>query len=475
MNTTKRVVIAITVLLVLLIGGIVTREAYLAATATPVISIDYAERINARVREANASFPTPQGDFDTFTHILRELSQADHTLAAAAFPGQDSPMVPYDALYTPSQSAENRALAERGLAEHIASGRLESLSQLPGLVGVSRKLPSDGLLLGVTLPELRDARNAARILAARFVIAAREGREEDATAELERLVSLGMILTHQATLIDRLVGCAVHSVAIDAIRDLHAQGHMSGSLAARLLPVMQRINTRPSYALQLNSERDSTLDVIQRTHSRQGRFIPSEYTRILGGFSPLKPWQLSAFLPRKAETEALANTYYDGVIEAATQPVASRQFTTLDAIADSDSTSPVIKAMIPALSRTLASEDQLLTTLHGVQILLGLEIHRARTGAYPQSLNELVPGVFTQLPVDVIAKDGSFKYVLRPAEVTTGRPFLLYSIGRDQTDNQGNPHPKVDVTALNLSKDHAGFDYVVNRTRPDQTPPPNAP
>lgn len=466
---------AISILLILLIGGIVLREAYLSATAAPAISVDYAERINARVQEANKSFPAPQGDFAAFTYILRELSQADQALAATAFPDQDSPMVPYDALYTPSESAENRTIAERGLAEHIASGRLESLAQLPSLVGVSRHIPSDAPLLGVTLPELRDARNVARILTARFVIAAREGREEDATTELERLVALGTILTHQATLIDRLVGIAVHSLAINAIRDLHAEGHLSGSLATRLLPVMQRIDIRPSYALQLNTERDSTLDVIQRTHSRHGRLIPSEYTRILGGFSLLKPWQLSAFLPRKAETEALTNTYYDGVIAAAAQPAASRQFATLDAIADSDSTSPVIKAMIPALSRTLASEDQLLTTLHGVQILLGLEVHRARAGAYPQSLNELVPGVFTQLPVDVVAKDGAFKYVLRPADVTTGRPFLLYSIGRDQTDNQGTEHPKVDVTALSVSKEHAGFDFVVNRTRLDQTPQPNAP
>jgi len=102
---------AISILLILLIGGIVVREAYLSATAAPAVSVDYTERINARVQEANKSFPAPQGDFAAFTYILRELSQADHALAATAFPNQDSPMVPYDALYTSSESAENRTLA----------------------------------------------------------------------------------------------------------------------------------------------------------------------------------------------------------------------------------------------------------------------------------------------------------------------------------------------------------------------------
>lgn len=475
MSTTKRVILAVGLLMVLLIGGVLTREGYLLATAAPDITVDYSERINARVREANETFPPTHRDFAAFANLLRDVTDADTRLAAAAFPSEQSPTVPYAALYTASESAEHREVAERAMADHVASGRIDTLAQLPGFVGVSRQIPGNSLLLGVNLPELRDARNVARLLTARFALAAREGRLDDAAAELERLAALGTILTHQATLIDRLVGIAVHALAIETIRDLHADGRMSGDLAARLLPIMQSIDTRPPYALQFNTERDSTLDVIQRTHTKQGRFIPSEYTRILGGFAAPIAWQVPAFLPRRSETEAIANAYYDDVVALSQQAPSARDFVQLDALVASEETNPVIRAMIPAVSRAMASEDQLLTSLHGVQILLGLEIHRERTGTYPQSLGDLVPGVFAQLPIDVIAKDGAFRYVPRPAGVVTGRPFLLYSIGRDQIDNQATQHPKVDVTALNMSKDHAGYDYVVNRTPPHQTPATSAP
>ncbi|MFN5945532.1 MAG: hypothetical protein ACK5ZG_16340 [Phycisphaerae bacterium] len=470
MSTTKRVIIAVVVLLVLSIAGILTREGYLLATAAPNITVDYAEQINTRVRETNQSLALPKGDYAAFEHLLRTIAEPDRQRARAAFPTDNSPQVQYAALYNPGESDEQQTLAQQAMADHVASGRIDTLEQLPGLVGAFRKIPGNSQMLSVLLPELSDARHVARLLNARFVLAAREGRQADAAIELQRIVSLGSILTRQATLIDRLVGVAIHSLAIDSIRDLHASGHMPGSLAAKLLPIAQQIGTRPTYAPQLESERACMLDVIQRTHTKQGRFIPSEFDRILGGTGFRAPLQLPVFMPRKAETEALANNFYDLAINISQQPSPARDYSQLDAATAIKSANPVFSAMIPALSKALTSEDQLLTTLHGVQTLLALEIHRDRTGAYPRTLNELVPSVFPQLPPDVIAKDGTFRYTPRPEGVTSGRPFLLYSIGRDQIDNQGTEHPTLDVTALTLSSLNAGIDYVVNRKSPSNIP-----
>ena len=470
MNTTKRVIIAVVVVAVLSIAGILTREGYLLATAAPNITVDYAEQINTRVRETNQSLALPKGDYAAFEHLLRTIAEPDRQRARTAFPTENSPQVQYTSLYSPSESDEQRALAQQAMADHVASGRIDTLEQLPGLVGAYRKIPGNSQMLSVLLPELSDARHVARLLNARFVLAAREGRQADAATELQRVVSLGSILTRQAILIDRLVGVAIHSLAIDSIRDLHASGHMPGSLAAKLLPITQQIGTRPAYALQLESERACMLDVIQRTHTKQGRFIPSEFDRILGATGFVAPLRLPVFMPRKAETEALANQFYDLAITVSQQPAAARNYAQLDAVSDVKNANPVIRAMIPALSTALSSEDQLLTTLHGTQTLLALEIYRDRTGTYPRKLSELVPSVLQQLPPDVIAKDNTFRYTLRPDGVTTGRPFLLYSIGRDQTDNQGTEHPTLDVTALTLSSMNAGFDYVVNRKNASNLP-----
>ncbi len=80
----------------------------------------------------------------------------------------------------------------------------------------------------------------------------------------------------------------------------------------------------------------------------------------------------------------------------------------------------------------------------GVQLAMiacGLErYHRAR-GAYPESLDALVPQFLSLLPCDIIGG-----YALKYRPTTTGR-FLLYSVGWNETDEGGQVALKKDASA----------------------------
>jgi hypothetical protein len=474
MSTSKRVAIGIAALMGFLFAAFLAREWHLATNAAPAITIDYCDQINRRVREANDSH-TPLGTFADMEQILRTIQEADDRTAAAAFPNEQQPAVDYASLYKSQPEPPHLALAQRAMQDHQSSGRLTNLAKLPQLVGVSRELPGNTILIGITLPELRAARITARLLLARFTLQLQQGDYDAAVATLDQLVALGDIFTRQATLIDRLVGTAIHALAIDAIRDQHAAGTIQGPLAQRLLPIMQRIDTRPPLSLQFETERASTLDIIQRTFTPQGRFVASEYTRIMGNFAP-PTTAPSLFMPRRGATERLANECYDAAIALAAQPPATRDLASLDQLAtQSSQRNAILRPLLPSLSRTIATEDQILVASKGVQLLLALEVHRTRTGSYPKSLSELSPSIFAALPTDIISKDGQFRYILRPQAVATGRPFLLYSIGRDQSDNTGNEHPRVDISPLTLAGDAAGYDYVINRDKPSYLIAPASP
>ncbi len=67
---------------------------------------------------------------------------------------------------------------------------------------------------------------------------------------------------------------------------------------------------------------------------------------------------------------------------------------------------------------------------------IALARYRGRHGTYPKGLDELVPALLSQAPVDFM--DGQpLRYHL-----TDDGHFVLYSVGLDCVDNGGAPAPK---------------------------------
>lgn len=115
--------------------------------------------------------------------------------------------------------------------------------------------------------------------------------------------------------------------------------------------------------------------------------------------------------------------------------VASRAVTDR-VIASTESRQPLnllVNVAIPNFSKALTSAARKQTFVHLSTIVCALERFKMEQGAYPKTLNSLIPGYLSKLPGEV-ASTGMFHY----ASEATGR-FTLYSIGADGKDDGGTP------------------------------------
>ena len=103
----------------------------------------------------------------------------------------------------------------------------------------------------------------------------------------------------------------------------------------------------------------------------------------------------------------------------------------------------------PNFARALEVLARVQTFVNQARIVCALERYRKAQGQYPESLAELAPQFIAQLPVDVI-NGGPMNY----RRTNDGR-FLLYSVGWNETDDNGTPGPTRDAKA-----DFARGDWV---------------
>ena len=75
---------------------------------------------------------------------------------------------------------------------------------------------------------------------------------------------------------------------------------------------------------------------------------------------------------------------------------------------------------------------------------LACRLYKSRTGLYPASLEELVPGILTEVPIDPFTGK---PFVYR----REGEGFIVYSLGSNQKDDGGRS--TYMITQLVMDKD----------------------
>ena len=94
---------------------------------------------------------------------------------------------------------------------------------------------------------------------------------------------------------------------------------------------------------------------------------------------------------------------------------------------------------IPNFSKALQIFAFNQTKANEAQIVCALELHRLANGNYPDSLDALVPKFIAKLPHDIIGGQP-----LHYHRAPDGK-FLLYSVGWNETDDNGSPGTLADV------------------------------
>jgi hypothetical protein len=279
-------------------------------------------------------------------------------------------------------------------------------------------------------------RHLARLYSGQLVLAWRAGDAEAAALAYTRLRGLANASAQGSmTIIGRLVSIAVDIQAMSTLRTLLAERSGDRAMLEALWQASQTAPDRdawPGMAAVLEGERFIARDMIQG----EGFSVPIRAINAGAAdqdFGRLQDDVLAAWSERGSERIASiregAPHWYDGLGNLAS-------------------------IVAPAYERFLAVEIESVVLELATRVALAVELHRARTGALPARLDDLVPSLLAALPLDP-ATDEPFRYILDEASPIG---YRLYAVGFDGVDNDGTPGGE-DASAMDFNA--TGIDYPI--------------
>lgn len=252
-------------------------------------------------------------------------------------------------------------------------------------------------------------RDATRLLCARAILCAREGKTEDMVRYIKSAFKMSDTTDENATIVDYLVGAAVIDITLTHMRQALSYCQPSEPQLRQLDDVLSRLNERKLYEHGIECERAHFLNW------ESGKAGP-QYP--LGGGDTLAYLD---FISRNLESGPM--NYSAALSKRLVGPSA----------ADTIPFYAIITRIIATVTARAADvrykcEAQIACG----RTFLALRAYKAHFGEYPRTLRVLKSGIGWELPKDPFTgKDLVYK--------RTDRGFVLYSVAYDLKDNGGTP------------------------------------
>ena len=313
----------------------------------------------------------------------------------------------------------------------------------------------DEPLVMMLLPGAQMLRRAARALSCRAMWHVGEGRNMEAWQDLQAIHRIARHGAKGNWLIRLLVAIAVDSVAFDGTQALLHHGNLTEEEAETILRDRNQMPPMPAMAQPLTtSERYAYLDIVRRASNDS--LDSADLQAILG----LSNFRIPFDIIRSTRIDwnhvaERGNHIYDQMFDAMELP-RSERIIRMEQIerdlADSSTgledpalfaksliscrvrsdvmANLVISMTVPAMSAASEATDRVSARLNLARTSAGLALFRARHGNYPETLSELQPDIFAELPVDCFS--GQPMIYRRK-----GDGYLLYSVYRNELDDGG--------------------------------------
>lgn len=347
-----------------------------------------------------------------------------------------------------------RRAAAKPTLGHVAGYQWDSPWQTnPGPPEHRPEVTSDNEpMLMVLLPHLGPLRMMARMLVADTYLAL-EARDGDrAAANLIAAIAIADHAREFPTLISDLVSIAILDNTTSALLRAVADGSAAAISDADLARLAHRLAAFPADGdslIRIGSERIFWNDAMQRLYTDDGAGNGRITARGLRQFEldDLFDTSTSSSLAGPLATVLIANRrdmtakYNDlmGRMEAtARTPLWQQAGASLDIEIEQIRSNYYnrqryfpLYIMMPALSRSTINAELTRQRLNATLVVIAAELYKRRTGAYPDTLNQLVPAFLPAIPLDRF--DGQ---PLRYARTADGR-FKLWSVGSDLDDDSG--------------------------------------
>ncbi|MDX2119364.1 MAG: hypothetical protein SFY96_14400 [Planctomycetota bacterium] len=363
---------------------------------------------------------------------------------------------------------------------------------------VSQKATENPPLITVLLPHLGPMRQMARFLAQDAAFALHEGDSARMVDNWAAMLRLARHASEDQTLIGQLVGVAVMFMVFDdVVRVMQSHPDLLDSDALRrvahLLAAASLREQPGDLTLNMSREHDMIEDTLQRVFTDNGRGDGRLAPR---GLAAMGEYMVPGWAKDANETfgvtsqnAAVGPAAPAAVVISASRRETSDAYRELLGAFDAERRVPlwdrtarnqladvsakydngvgrtryfILGALWPAFGRMVEVERGVGMKRDVAVTCVALAGYRARHGAWPAALDELVPSYLPRVPLDPF--DGKpLRYRLKD-----GKP-LLYSIGADLEDNGGvAPTKQIDLEELQrmarawivTKKGAAGFDAV---------------
>jgi len=433
-------------------------------TGSPTIARNYLAELNAPIRaipEAQRAEPIYLSALDIVRNEPNSPDDSRTNLTAVAGNPADEHWPVLAAYIQANQHhlATIRRAAALPALGHVAGYQWDSAWQInPGPPEHHPVATSDNEpLMMVLLPHLGPLRRMAMYLHADTYLALEAKDGARAAANLDAMIGMADHAREFPTLIGDLVSMAIINLAASSLTSAIADGAAASISDADLARLAHRFAAFPSDGdslIRIGSERTFWNDSMQRLYTDDGagngRITASGLRQLTESLSfaddPLEPSNpFSIFGPVSsaviADRRSMTDKYNDLMsrMEAmARTPLWQQTGGSPDAELDRQTKGFLqrqrylpIYLLMPALSRAATNAQEMRQRLNAALVITAAELYKRRTGAYPDTLNRLVPTFLPAVPLDRF--DGQ---PLRYARSSDGR-FKLWSVGSDLDDDGG--------------------------------------
>ena len=345
------------------------------------------------------------------------------------------------ASFVPHESARYRkppptfAELEAVVARHQADFRL--LRQ--GSLRPACRFPVDwNAGAALTLPHLGAIRNAARFLAAKALVDARQGRAGDALNDLAVAIRMSNQISPEPTLMPQLVRIACLGIVYGVLPEVLAAAPPTAAESRPLYDLLGRTDLAGPWVRAMEGERSFSL--WQYAYLR--REGPLVMATLWGGGSPqpriaarlLKPVLRVLWGPFLKLDEVYCLRQWRENLEITALPYRQGRKRIEEFAERMEERAPwyalVARVSVPVFSRATQARDEGIARIGLMQAALALRAYQSEHGGYPAPLAGLRAGGGWAIPDDPFSGK---PFIYR----RQGAGYLIYSLGPDLKDNGG--------------------------------------
>ena len=281
----------------------------------------------------------------------------------------------------------------------------------------------------IELPHLSHLRQCARFLHEDAIVKAAEGNYAEAVEDAIAGMKLGDALAPESVLISQLVRIAVCGIMSSAVQHAFDEGDLPPELTRALIAHVDKADNRQAFADSMSGERHMGLMIFSEIRAGFSHDIGS----LTGeqGFA----WFYGSPIGRPIlnRDEAAYADIMNRIVIAASAPYheAAPELERMGVdIENLPRTCVLSRILLPALTRACQAQARHEAMLDLLQLGILVEEYKTRDGSYPATLDAIAEEIGGSVPVDTFTGEG---YRYRPS----GDGFLLYSVGRNCTDDGG--------------------------------------